>query len=67
MTFTVSDVAKSLADYLSPHFPGVTFYEDPNQQGSAPPARRSRRGNQSTGLRTAKRGRLRRPTACRAA
>ncbi len=37
MTFTVSDVAKSLADYLSPHFPGVTFYEDPNQQGSAPP------------------------------
>lgn len=37
MTFTVSNVAKSLAGYLAPHFPGVTFYEDPNQQGSAPP------------------------------
>lgn len=37
MRFDLSAVAKSLADYLSPHFPGVTFYEDPNQQGSRPP------------------------------
>ena len=37
MTFTLETLAKSLAGYLAPHFPGVTFYEDPNQQGSAPP------------------------------
>lgn len=37
MTFTISAVAKSLADYLAPYFPGVTFYEDPNQQDSRPP------------------------------
>lgn len=37
MNFTVTTIAKSLADYLSPSFPGVTFYEDPNQQGSKPP------------------------------
>ena len=37
MNFTVSTISKSLADYLSPSFPGVTFYEDPNQQGSKPP------------------------------
>ena len=32
MNFTISTIAKSLAD-----FPGVTFYEDPNQQDSKPP------------------------------
>ena len=37
MTFTVSTIAKSLADYLAPSFRGTTFYEDPNQQGSQPP------------------------------
>ncbi len=37
MNFTVSTVAKSLADYLLPVFPGVTFYEDPNQQGTKLP------------------------------
>lgn len=37
MNFTISTIAKSLADYLAPSFPGVTFYEDPNQQGSKPP------------------------------
>ena len=37
MNLTVSTISKSLADYLSPSFPGVTFYEDPNQQDSKPP------------------------------
>lgn len=37
MTFTIQTVARSLADYLSPVLPGVTFYEDPNQQGSEMP------------------------------
>lgn len=37
MTFTISAIAKSLADYLAPSFPGVTFYEGPNQQGSSLP------------------------------
>lgn len=37
MNLTVSTIAKSLADYLAPSFPGVTFYEDPNQQDSKPP------------------------------
>lgn len=37
MKFTIATLARSLADYLAPHFPGVTFYEDPNQQGSRPP------------------------------
>ena len=34
MNFTLSTVAASLAAYLAPYFPGVTFYEDPNQQGT---------------------------------
>lgn len=38
MTFTISTVARSLADYLSPYLPGVTMYEDPNQQGTQCPA-----------------------------
>lgn len=37
MNFTVSTIAKSLADYLAPVLPGVTMYEDPNQQNSKPP------------------------------
>ena len=37
MTFTVSTIAKSLADYLAPVLHGVTMYEDPNQQGNQPP------------------------------
>ena len=37
MNFTVSTIAKSLADYLAPTLPGVTMYEDPNQQDSKPP------------------------------
>lgn len=37
MNFTIQTVAKSLAAYLSPVLPGVTFYEDPNQQGSETP------------------------------
>ena len=37
MNFTVSTISKSLSDYLAPSFPGVTFYEDPNQQDSKPP------------------------------
>ena len=32
MNFSLKNVAKSLADYLSPSFPGLTFYEDPAQQ-----------------------------------
>ena len=37
MNLTVSTISKSLADYLSPSFPGVMFVEDPNQQGAEPP------------------------------
>ena len=37
MNYTIETIAKSLADYLAPTFPGVTFYEDPNQQGTKPP------------------------------
>ena len=32
MNFSLKNVAKSLADYLAPYFPGLTFYEDPVQQ-----------------------------------
>ena len=35
--FTITTVARSLADYLAPVLPGVTFYEDPNQQASVMP------------------------------
>ena len=34
MTFTIANIASSLATYFSSYFPGVTFYEDPNQQGT---------------------------------
>lgn len=37
MNFTISSIAKSLAGYLSPVLPGVTFYEDPNQQDTKTP------------------------------
>ncbi len=37
MNLTVSTISQSLADYLAPSFPGVTFYEDPNQQDSQTP------------------------------
>lgn len=37
MNFTVSTIAQSLASYLSPSFSGVTFCQDPNQQGADPP------------------------------
>ena len=37
MNFTIMTLAKSLADYLAPYFPGVAFYEDPNQQGTKCP------------------------------
>ena len=33
MNFTISNIASSLAAYLSPLMTGVTFYEDPRQQG----------------------------------
>lgn len=38
MIFTMPALAQSLADYLAPELPGVTFYADPNQQGTRPPA-----------------------------
>lgn len=37
MNFTVSTVAKSLAAYLAPYFDGVSFLEDPAQQGTKTP------------------------------
>ena len=37
MKFTSSALAQSLADYLAPYFPGVSFYTDPNQQGTKLP------------------------------
>lgn len=37
MNFTVSTIAASLAAYLAPVFPGVVFYQDPNQQGTESP------------------------------
>lgn len=37
MNFTVTTLAQSLADYLAPVLPGVTMYEDPNQQGTDTP------------------------------
>ena len=37
MNFTISTFAQSLAAYLAPLMPGVTFYEDPNQQNTQCP------------------------------
>ncbi len=38
MTFTITDIASALAAHLAPLFPGVTFLEDPAQQGVSTPA-----------------------------
>lgn len=35
MTFTMPALSRSLAEYLAPSLPDVTFYADPNQQGTA--------------------------------
>ena len=37
MTFTIANLADSLATHLATVLPGVTFYEDPNQQGTKCP------------------------------
>lgn len=37
MNFTISTIASSLAAYLGSLFPEVTFYENPNQQGTQAP------------------------------
>lgn len=37
MNFTISTVAKSLADYLDPYFPDVTLLQNPTQQNANPP------------------------------
>jgi len=38
MIFTMRALSRSLADYLAPALPGVTFYDNPNQQGTKMPA-----------------------------
>ena len=38
MTFTMQDLTRSLAGYLAPDLPRMTFYDNPNQQGTKPPA-----------------------------
>ena len=38
MTFTIKTLANSIATHLVELFPDVTFYEDPNQQGTQCPA-----------------------------
>ena len=38
MIFTMQRLSRSLADYLAQALPGVTFYDNPNQQGTALPA-----------------------------
>lgn len=37
MNFTIATIAQSLSEYLAPTFPGVTFYTNPNQQGTQTP------------------------------
>lgn len=37
MKFQLEDLIASLAAYLSPYFPDVAFYQDPNQQGTKTP------------------------------
>lgn len=37
MTFSMTNIAQALASYLTPVLPGVTFYEDPNQQMTVTP------------------------------
>lgn len=38
MIYAVGQISQSLATYLAPYFPGVTFYEDPLAQGIEQPA-----------------------------
>mgnify|MGYP007003803521 CR=1 FL=1 len=38
MKFTMRGLTRSLADQLAPFLPGVTFYDNPNQQGTKLPA-----------------------------
>lgn len=38
MIFTMQALSHSLADYLAPALPGVTFYDNPSQQGTRMPA-----------------------------
>ena len=38
MIFTMRGLTRSLADHLAPFLPGVTFYDNPNQQGTKLPA-----------------------------
>lgn len=38
MIFTMQGLTRSLADYMAPSLPGVTFYDNPNQQGTKLPA-----------------------------
>lgn len=38
MTFTVRGLTRFLAGYLAPALPGITFYDNPNQQGTQTPA-----------------------------
>lgn len=45
MTLTMPALARSLADHLAPELPDVTFYDDPNQQGTELPAMFLRRTN----------------------
>jgi hypothetical protein len=37
MTFSVNNIAESIAQHLAPIFPDVTFYQDPNQQDTETP------------------------------
>lgn len=37
MTFTIQTIAESIAAHFSSLMPGVTWYEDPNQQGTVCP------------------------------
>ena len=52
MTFSILNTAKSLAEYLAPLFPGVSFYEDPNQQGTRCPCFFLQQRDAETSLRT---------------
>lgn len=38
MTFTMQALSRSLADYLAPALPGVSFYDNQHQQGTRTPA-----------------------------
>lgn len=38
MTFTIQALSQSLADYLAPELPGMTFYDNRHQQGTQTPA-----------------------------